>query len=185
MPCRFPTTITITPRAPPNSIKYPSFIYTQLNDQTVLFQTVQFNTTHLFAYSLNVKQFYLTHRPHSGATTLSLSGPGSDGNEGVFSIPQSSNITGASLSDCLMWYPGHSVGNEFYSSAEMQLVYSTALTDWAELRRRQKTKRRKLQNEKRRKLWRGGGNWWRSKKLKEWNKGRCEKSKKRKGKEIW
>ena len=28
-----------------NSIKYQSFIYTQLNDQTVLFQTIQFNTS--------------------------------------------------------------------------------------------------------------------------------------------
>ena len=29
----------------------------------------------------------------SGATTSSQSGPGSDGNEGVLHIPQSSNIT--------------------------------------------------------------------------------------------
>ena len=28
-----------------NSIKYQSFIYTQLNDQTVLFQTIQLNTS--------------------------------------------------------------------------------------------------------------------------------------------
>ena len=34
-----------------NSIKHQSFIYTQLNDQTVLFQTVQFNINHLFALS--------------------------------------------------------------------------------------------------------------------------------------
>ena len=39
-----------------------------------------------------------------------LSGPGSDGNEGVLCIPQSSSITGASLSDCLVSYPGHSLG---------------------------------------------------------------------------
>ena len=38
-------------------IKYQSFVYTQLNDQTVLF-----SISHLFALSLNVKQFYLTHR---------------------------------------------------------------------------------------------------------------------------
>ena len=36
------------------------FIYTQLNDQTVLFQTIHFSKGHLFAQSLNVKQFYLT-----------------------------------------------------------------------------------------------------------------------------
>ena len=45
-----------------NSIKHQSFVYTQLNDQTVLFQTTQFSTSHLFALSLNIKQFYLTHR---------------------------------------------------------------------------------------------------------------------------
>ena len=45
-----------------NSIKHQSFVYTQLNDQTVLFQTIQFTKSHLFALSLNVKQFYLTHR---------------------------------------------------------------------------------------------------------------------------
>ena len=42
----------------------------------------------------------------SGATTLGQSGPGSNGNERVFHIPQSSR-TGASLSDCLVSYPGH------------------------------------------------------------------------------
>ena len=45
----------------------------------------------------------------SGATTPSQSGPGSNGNEGVVHIPQSSSIPGASSSDCLMSYPGHLV----------------------------------------------------------------------------
>ena len=36
--------------------------HTLLNDQTVLFLTIQFSTSHLFAFSVNVKQFYLTHR---------------------------------------------------------------------------------------------------------------------------
>ena len=45
-----------------NSIKHLSFVYTQLNDQTVLFQTIQFSISHLFVLSLNVKQFYLIHR---------------------------------------------------------------------------------------------------------------------------
>ena len=39
-----------------------SHLFTQLNDQTVLFQTIQFRISHLFAHSLNVKLFYLTHR---------------------------------------------------------------------------------------------------------------------------
>ena len=44
-----------------NSIKHQTFVYTQLNDQTVLFLTIQFNISQLFAPILNVKQFYLTH----------------------------------------------------------------------------------------------------------------------------
>ena len=61
----------------------------------------------------------------SGTTTPGQSGPGSDDNEGVLCIPQSANITGASPSDCLMSYPGHSLG-ESYPSVEIQLLYSTA-----------------------------------------------------------
>ena len=38
------------------------FVYTQLNDQIVLFLIIQFHISHLFAFSLNVKQFYLTYR---------------------------------------------------------------------------------------------------------------------------
>ena len=45
--------------------------------------------------------------PLSGATTSGQSGHGIDGNKGVFFIPQSSSITGASPSDSLMSYPGH------------------------------------------------------------------------------
>ena len=44
----------------------------------------------------------LTDRILSGTTTLGQSGPGSDDNEGVLCIPQSSSITGASPSACLM-----------------------------------------------------------------------------------
>ena len=36
-----------------NSIKHRSFVYTQLNDRTVLFQTIQSSISHLFAHSLN------------------------------------------------------------------------------------------------------------------------------------
>ncbi len=46
----------------------------------------------------------------SGATTPGQSGPGSNGNEGVLRIPQSSNTAGTSPSDCLVSYPGHSLG---------------------------------------------------------------------------
>ena len=42
-----------------NSIKNPSFVYAQLNDQIVLFLTIQFSLRHLFALSLNVKTVLL------------------------------------------------------------------------------------------------------------------------------
>ena len=44
-----------------NKNKHQLFVYTQLNDQTVLFQTIHFSKIHLFTFSLNVKQLYLTH----------------------------------------------------------------------------------------------------------------------------
>ena len=65
----------------------------------------------------------------SGATTPGLSGCESNGNEGVFYTPQSSSIAEASLSDCLVSYPGHSEAS--YPLAEMQSVYSTAPANWA------------------------------------------------------
>ena len=68
----------------------------------------------------------------SGATTPGQSWPGSDGNEEVLCIPQSSSITVASPSYCLVSYPGHSLG-ESYSSAVTQSVYSIAPADWAEM----------------------------------------------------
>ena len=52
------------------------------------------------------------------ATTLGQSGPGSDGNERVLHIPQSSK-TGALPSDCLMSYPGSDAGSVFYSSSQL------------------------------------------------------------------
>ena len=45
-----------------NSIKHKPFVYTQLDNQAVLFQTIQFSISFSFALSLNAKQFYLTHR---------------------------------------------------------------------------------------------------------------------------
>ena len=61
----------------------------------------------MFAFSLNVKQYYLNL---SGATTPGQGRPGSDGSEEVLHIPQSSSFTGASPSDCLVLYLGHSLG---------------------------------------------------------------------------
>ena len=65
-----------------------------------------------------------------GATTPGQSGPGSNGNETVPHIPQSSKTRALpSVS-----YLEHSLRKwgEFYPSAEMQSVYSTAPVNWAE-----------------------------------------------------
>ena len=66
------------------------------------------------------------NRTLSGATIPAYCGPGSDVNEGVLYIPQTSRITEAWPSDCLMSYPGHLFWRGSYPSAEMQAVYSTA-----------------------------------------------------------
>ena len=56
-------------------------MFIHINDQTVLFQTIQFSISHLLC--LNVKHFNSTHRILSCVTTQSQIRPGSDGNEGV------------------------------------------------------------------------------------------------------
>ena len=100
------------------------FVYTQLNVKIVLFQTIQFSIRWQFSF------IWPIDRTISGATTPGECGPGNDGNKGVLHIPQSSSITGTSLSDCLVPYLAQSL-EEFYPSAEMQLVYSAAPVDWA------------------------------------------------------
>ena len=81
------------------------FVYTQLHVKTVLFQTIQFSMSTQFNSISPIDRTLLD------ATTLGLSGPGNDGNEGVLHIPQSSSITGTSPSDCWVSYPGHSLGS--------------------------------------------------------------------------
>ena len=72
--------------------------------KTVLFQIIQFSISTQFS------SIWYIDRTLSGATTPSQSGPWSDGNNGVLHIPQSSSITEAPPSDCLVWYPEHSLG---------------------------------------------------------------------------
>ena len=72
--------------------------------KTVPFKTIQFSISAQFNFNWPVD------RTLSGATTLGQSGPGSDGNEGVLLISQSSSITGTTPSDCLVSYPGDAIG---------------------------------------------------------------------------
>ena len=67
----------------------------------------------------------------SDATTPGQSGPRSNDNEEILCIPRSSSIIEASPFDCLVSYLGQSLG-EFYSSTDMQSVYSAAPANWAE-----------------------------------------------------
>ena len=43
-------------------MKHDLIVYTQLNDKTVQFQTIQFSIIHLVALSLNLKQLYFSNR---------------------------------------------------------------------------------------------------------------------------
>ena len=83
-------------------------ISTQLQWQkTVLFQIIQFRIITQFSSIRPID------RALSGATTPGQSGPGSDSNERVLRISQSSSITRTSPSDCLVSYPGHSFAEEW------------------------------------------------------------------------
>ena len=84
----------------------------------VLFQTIQFSISMQFSCILPIE------RTLSDATTPGQSEPGNDGNEEVLRVPQRSSITGTSPSDCLVSYPGYSLGRGSYPSAEVQSVYS-------------------------------------------------------------
>ena len=72
----------------------------------------------MFALSLSIKQFYLTH----SAITPSHNGPENDGNEGGTLHSPNSSITASS--------PG---GGGSYTFAEMQFLYITGPAYWAEL----------------------------------------------------
>ena len=73
-------------------------------------------------------------------TTSGQSGPGSNGNEGVLYIPQRTK-TEPSPSDRLVLHPGHSLKGVLSTSAEMQLVHSTAPANWVFWLREYKWKR--------------------------------------------
>ena len=72
--------------------------------QTVLIQTIQFSISMQFSFIQPVD------RALSVTTIPGQSGPGSNDNEGVLCIPQSSSISGTSSLDCLVSYTGHSLG---------------------------------------------------------------------------
>ena len=90
-------------------------------------KTVQLNVkTIQFSISKQFSSIWPIDRTLSGATTAGQSGPRSDSNKEVLCILQTSSITGASPSDCLVSYRGHSLSEWSYPSAEKKSVYITA-----------------------------------------------------------
>ena len=89
--------------------------------QTVLLQIIQFSMSTQFISIWSIV------RTLSGATTPGQSGPGSDGNKGVFRITQSSSIT----IRLLRVISRHSLVGGSYFAALIRSVYSTASTDRA------------------------------------------------------
>ena len=69
----------------------------------------------------------------SGATIPGQSESVRDGNEEVFHIPQSTSITGASPSDCLVWYPGHLLWSGLIHPPRDSQYVLQPLADWAQI----------------------------------------------------
>ena len=88
--------------------------------KTVLLQTIQLIKNTLF------RSIWPIDRTLSDASTPGLSGSLSYGNKRVFCIPQSSSITKALPSDCLVSYQD-TRGGILAPAAEKQSLYSTAL----------------------------------------------------------
>ena len=87
-----------------------------LLSKTFLFQDIQFSQTVLiqtiqFSISMHFSLIWPIYKTLSGATTPGQSGSGSNVNDGLLHIPQSFSITGTSPSDCLVSYPGQSLGD--------------------------------------------------------------------------
>ena len=78
--------------------------------KTVLFQTIQFSISTQFS------SIWPIDSTLSGATTLGQSEPGSDGNEGVLRILQSSSITRTSPSNCFVSNSEHSLVGSYLSA---------------------------------------------------------------------
>ena len=83
----------------------------------------QFNLAFFFVLSINISSIWTIYWTLSGATTPGQSWPGSDSNEGVQRITQSSIINEASPSDCLVLYPWHPLCWGFYPSRDSLGVF--------------------------------------------------------------
>ena len=90
-----------------------------LDIKRILFKVIQFNISTKFS------SIWPIDRTLSGTTTPGQSGPGSDGNEEVLRISQSSSMTGTSPSYYVVSYPGYSrVGSYSSAVAQVGVFYS-------------------------------------------------------------
>ena len=107
---------------------------TVLLSKTFLFQAIQFSQTVLiqriqFSISMQFSSIQPIDRALSGTTIPGQSGPGSNGNEEVLHIPQSSSITGTSPLDCSVSYLGHSLGGSPLCRGAVGVFYSPSRLD--------------------------------------------------------
>ena len=86
----------------------------------------------------------------SGVTTPGQSETGSDSNAGVLRISQSSNITRTSPSDCLVSYPGNTLGMSYSLCRDaVGIFYSpTRLSKTMKKKRKKGKEERKEEKEK-------------------------------------
>ena len=79
--------------------------------KTFLFPTIQFCQTALIqTIQFSISMQLVLFKTLSGATIPGRKGPGSNSNKEVLRSPQISSITKTLPSDCLVSYPGHSLG---------------------------------------------------------------------------
>ena len=111
-----------------NSMKHQLYIYTQLNDQTVLFQTIQFSTSTQFKCQTVLFDPWIGHYqvlPHQASAEL-----------GAMAMMEWIAISKAPASQepryqIIQCHIQVTCWGEYYPSAEMLSMYFPALANWA------------------------------------------------------
>ena len=92
-----------------NSIKHQTFVYTQSNNQTVLFQTIQYSISHLFALRSGRSFGHLNYQVLPLLARVNLRAMAMKGYSALLEPHH----------QILVLYLGHSLGRGFYPSTEM------------------------------------------------------------------
>ena len=113
-----------------NSIKLQSFVYTQLNNQTVLFLTIQFGMSFVCTqFKCQTCSIWPIDRTLSGATTPTWVDLGAMAMKGYSTFPKAKTLP--EPRHLTVSYCRHLFGGMSYSSVEMKPVCSMAPADWA------------------------------------------------------